>query len=74
MGFRSSSTNGGGVSLGSGNVGSGLFFISPASYTREWGITGYSKNIDKIILLQKNLRKSSAHLPFKKILTSVFEE
>lgn len=50
VGIRSSSTNGGGVSLVSGNVKSELFSIFPVSYIREWGMTGYSKNRDKIML------------------------
>lgn len=55
VGIRSSSTNGGDVPLVSGNERSGLFFLSPVSYIREWEGTGYSKNRDKITFSLKRI-------------------
>lgn len=56
VGIRSSSPDGGGVPLVSGNVRSGLFFIPPVSYIREWEMTGYSKNRYKTIFLKRPFR------------------
>lgn len=67
VGIRCSSTNGGCVSLVSGNVRTGLFFVFPVSYIREWVMTGYNKNTDKMVLFKKDIS-------FQKYINQCFKE